>query len=220
MYLLEAPKEPGHDERAKFAVFAECCRILEEQGIPYIMGGGVAIRAYGRTRPLKDADIFLEKKWVFPAMDALTRLGGFHTREMDAAWLYKALKHDILVDIIVKTTGNIPITDETYRHTREVELYGHKFRMMGPEDLMVRKILSHKEGRPDMFDYLSMFVDPVKDFDWPYFISMVAPANYRKVLGALLWVQAETDVTVIPDWVVCHFTERVITQVCPQPKSA
>jgi hypothetical protein len=49
---------------------------------------------------------------------------------------------------------------------------------------------------------------------------MVAPANYRKVLGALLWVQAETDVEVIPDWVICHFSERVITQVCPQPKTA
>jgi hypothetical protein len=221
MYLLEAPKDhEGHDERAKFAVFAEACRILEEQGIPYIMGGGVAIRAYGRTRPLKDADIFLEKKWVFPAMDALTRLGGFHTREMDASWLYKALKNDILVDIIVKTTGNIPITEATYQHTREAELYGYKFRMMGPEDLMIRKILSHKEGRPDMFDYLSMFEDPVKDFDWPYFMGMVKPAHYRKVLGALLWVQAETDVAVIPDWVICQLTEQVLTQVCDQSKTA
>jgi Nucleotidyl transferase of unknown function (DUF2204) len=221
MYLLEAPKDhEADDEHAKFAVFAEACRILEEQGIPYIMGGGVAIRAYGRKRPLKDADIFLEKKWVFPAMDALTRLGGFHTREMDAAWLYKALKNDILVDIIVKTTGNIPITEETYAHTREAELYGYKFRMMGPEDLMIRKILSHKEGRPDMFDYVSMFVDPVKDFDWPYFMKMAIPANYRKVLGALLWVQAETDVRVVPDWVICHLTEQVLSQVCDQPKTA
>jgi hypothetical protein len=222
MYLLEAPKDhQAPDERTKFAVFAEACRILEEQGIPYIMGGGVAIRAYGRTRPLKDADIFLEKKWVFPAMDALTRLGGFHTREMDAAWLYKALKHDILVDIIVKTTGNVPITEQTYSHTREAELYGHTYRMMGPEDLMIRKILSHKEGRPDMFDYLSMFEDPIQDFDWHYFMSMVLPTTYRKVLGALLWVQAETDVRVVPDWVICTLTERVLSEVClNQSKSA
>ena len=216
MYLLEAPKDPQADERAKFAVFAEACRILEDEGIPYIMGGGVAIRAYGRVRPLKDADIFLEKKYVFPAMDALTRLGGFHTREMDAAWLYKALKNDILVDIIVKTTGNVPITEETYRYTRNAELYGYTFRMMGPEDLMIRKILSHKEGRPDMFDYLSLFENPLPDFDWDYFMRMVKPTDYCKVLGALLWIHAETHKAVVPKSLICELTDRVVGDYCAQ----
>lgn len=214
MKLLPPPQDHQSDERAKFAVFAEACRILEEEGIPYVMGGGVAIRAYGRVRPLKDADIFLEKKYVFPAMDALTRRGSFHTREMDATWLYKAIKDDILVDIIVKTTGNVAMTELTYEHARNVEVYGYNFRMMGPEDLLFRKILSHREGRPDQFDALSMFESPIADFDWRYFVTMAEANDYRKILGFLLWIQSELDRDVVPKWVVCDLTEMVMAKYC------
>lgn len=214
MYLLEPPKDES-DERAKFAVFAEACRILDNCEIPYVMGGGVAIRAYGRTRPLKDADIFLEKKFVFPAMDELTKRGRFHTREMDATWLFKAIKDDILVDIIVKTTGNVQMSRHTYDHARMCELYGYTYRMMGPEDLLFRKILSHREGRPDQFDALSMFENFIDDFDWRYFLDLtVSNGFHRKVLGFLLWIQSETEPHLIPKSVVCDLTELVMDDYC------
>jgi hypothetical protein len=216
IYLLEPPKDEKC-ERAKFAVFSECCRILDTEGVPYVMGGGVAIRAYGRTRPLKDADIFLERKHVYPAMDVLTKKGGFHTREMDATWLYKALKHDILVDIIVRTTGNVLLNEAAYAHSRMVELYGYTYRMMGPEDLLFRKILSHREGRPDQFDALSMFENPVADFDWDYFYDMVeANGCHRKILGFLLWIQAEMATDLIPRGIICRLTDAVMQEYCIQ----
>lgn len=214
MYLLEAPKDNPIDERAKFAIFGEACRILEEAGIPYVMGGGVAIRAYGRTRPLKDADIFLQREVVFKAMDELTKAGGFHTRDTDATWLYKAIKDDILVDIIVRTTGNIHMTNLTLEHARRVELYGYTMNMMGPEDLLFRKIHSHREGRPDLFDALSMLESPIADFDWGYFLDMVYTNNVRKVLGFLLTAQADLGERTIPRRVICELTDRVMNDYC------
>jgi len=219
MYLLEAPKDNAGDERAKFAVFGEACRILDDAGIPHVMGGGVAIRAYGRTRPLKDADIFMQREFVFPAMDELTKAGGFHTRDTDATWLYKAIKSDILVDIIVRTTGNIHMTHKTLEHARRVSLYGYDFNMMGPEDLLFRKIHSHREGRPDQFDALSMLEAPIDGFKWDYFMEMVMGNNVKKVLGFLLWAQAEVGETVIPRHVICELTDRVLTEYC-EPESA
>jgi predicted nucleotidyltransferase len=219
MYLLEAPKEHADDERAKFAVFGEACRILDAAGIPHVMGGGVAIRAYGRTRPLKDADIFMQREFVFPAMDELTKSGGFHTRDTDATWLYKAIKSDILVDIIVRTTGNIHMTQQTLEHARRVSLYGYDFNMMGPEDLLFRKIHSHREGRPDQFDALSMLEVPIEAFNWRYFMDMAVSNNLKKVLGFLLWAQAEVGETVIPRWVICELTDRMLTDYCA-PESA
>ena len=214
MYLLEAPKENLYDERAKFAVFGEACRILEDAAIPYVMGGGVAIRAYGRTRPLKDADIFLQREFVFPAMDELTKIGAFHTRDTDATWLYKAIKDEILVDIIVRTTGNIHMSHLTLEHARRIELYGYHFNMMGPEDLLFRKIHSHREGRPDQFDAFSMLETPIKDFDWDYFLSMVYTNDVRRVLGFLLWAQSEVGNRVIPHPVICELTNRVMRDHC------
>lgn len=220
MYLLEAPKDNPKDERAKFAVFGEACRILDDASIPYVMGGGVAIRAYGRTRPLKDADIFLQKEHVFPAMDELTRQGAFHTRDTDATWLYKAIKSDILVDIIVRTTGNIHMTKQTYEHARRFELYGYNFLMMGPEDLLFRKIHSHVEGRPDLFDALSMLEAPIKDFNWEYFMRMTMTNSVRKVLGFLLYAQAEVGEASIPRWVICQLTDHVLESYCERQESA
>ena len=219
MYLLEAPKDTPKDERAKFAVFGEACRILENAKIPYVMGGGVAVRAYGRTRPLKDADIFLQKAWVFPAMDELTKQGAFHTRDTDATWLFKAIKDDVLVDIIVRTTGNIHMDHHTVARARNIELYGYNFNMMGPEDLLFRKIHSHREGRPDQFDALSMLEAPIDGFNWTYFMEMAMTNNLKKVLGFLLWAQAEVGEAVIPRWVICQLTDRVLMDYCT-PESA
>lgn len=210
MYLLEAPKGDSLDERAKFAVFAEACRILEEARIPHVMGGGVAIRAYGRTRPLKDADVFLQRENVFLAMDQLTKQGAFHTRDTDATWLYKAIKGEVLVDIIVRTTGNIQMTQQTYEHARMVEMYGHTFRMMGPEDLLFRKIHSHREGRPDLFDALSMLETPIADFEWDYFMRLTLTNNVSKVLGFLLWAQDEAGPNTIPRAVIRSLVECVL----------
>lgn len=209
MKLLPPPAGPAIDERAKFAVFSEACRILEGARIPYVMGGGVAVRAYGRTRELKDADVFMKNTEVFKAMDVLTREGGFHTRDTDAIWLYKAIKHDVLVDIIVRTTGNIVMTDEAYARARWVELHGTRFRMMGPEDLIFRKIHSHREGRPDQFDALSMLQALPDDFDWPYFMSLARTNDLARLLGFLLWASTDVPPAKVPRWVLDDLKERV-----------
>lgn len=199
MYLLQAAThDPIAEERAKFDVFGEACRILEEAGIPHVMGGGVAVKAYGRSRYLKDADIFMRYQDVFRAMDALTLGGSFHTRDTDATWLFKALKGDILVDIIVRTTGNIFCTEKTFERGRIFTLHGHPMRMMGPEDLLFRKIHSHREGRPDHFDALSMVKNPIVDFDWDYFLSLAEQNDLQRVLGFFLWAQAELGYEVMP----------------------
>lgn len=215
MYLLEAPKyDPIEEEKAKFEVFGEACRILEAAGVPHVMGGGVAVRAYGRTRPLKDADVFMQKEHAFKAMDVLTTMGDFHTREMDATWLYKAIKSNVLVDIIVRTTGNIHCTEQTFKRARRVELYGHSFLMMGPEDLLFRKILSHREGRPDLFDAFSMLEQPIEDFDWDYFLGMCLGNDVRRILGFMLWAQSELANDVIPMPFICKLNDYVMTTYC------
>lgn len=220
MYLLEAPKyDPIEEEKAKFEVFGEACRILEAAGIPHVMGGGVAVRAYGRTRPLKDADVFMRKEEVFRAMDALTAMGDFHTRDTDATWLYKAIKQNVLVDIIVRTTGNVHCTEQTFKRARRFELYGHSFLMMGPEDLLFRKILSHRDGRPDLFDAFSMLEQPIERFDWAYFLEMCRDQDIRRILGFLLWAQSEMANDVIPNSVICELNDAVMMGYC-QLKSA
>lgn len=201
MQLLESAK-CGDDERAMFAVFGEACRILEQEKIPHVMGGGVAVRAYGRHRPLKDADIFLQRALVFAAMDALSKLGGFHTRDTDATWLYKAIKRDVLVDIIVRTTGDIHLSPEAISNAQRISIYGNEFNMMGPEDVLFRKIHSHCEGRPDLLDALSILACRERPFNWHYFVDLALTRDIGKVLLFLVRGCHELGPGAVPPWVL------------------
>lgn len=217
MDLLQPPKEPSeHDEeREIYGVLAEACYILEDEGIPFVVGGGVALRAYGRARPLKDTDIFLPLRHVFRAMDALTRRGGFHTRDTDGAWLYKAIKNGNLVDLIVRNMGTLEVDEDTMARARIIDVYGHRIPVMGPEDLLIRKILAHVEGRPHLFDAMSMLSTPIEGFDWDYFVDLSHKSNLSKALSGLLYMEGEFGHPVAPDGVMCQLIGPILNSKCP-----
>lgn len=196
------------DAARLLAAGREACHVLTEAGIPHMVGGGLAIWAYGRRRATKDIDLFIPPKLPYVALDALGKRG-FFTRDSDAGWLYKAFKQEVMIDIIVWTTGNIRVDDESFRRVRQVRIDGHPFTIMGPEDMLFRKILSHREERRDWYDGLSMLEAPPDPFDWQYFMSRVGPSHVRRVLSFLLYAQSELGQEVVPAVVI----EDLVTAV-------
>ena len=186
----------------------EACQVLKEAGVPYMVGGGVAVWAYGRRRATKDIDLFIPPKIPYVALDALGKRG-FFTRDSDAGWLYKAYKQEILIDLIVWTTGNIRVDDETFARLREVEIDGYPFAIMGPEDVLFRKILSHREERRDWYDGLSMLGNGLEALDWDYFMRRIAPPHARRTLSFLLYAQSELGMDVVPSDVVTDLLTAV-----------
>lgn len=209
------PIDPAarRDDAHLLAVGHEACRILTEAGIPNMVGGGIAVWAYGRRRYTKDMDLFIPPRVPLMALDALGK-AGFHTRETDASWLYKAIKQDVLIDLIVWTTGNIRVNDATFARTRSAQIDGHTFTLMGPEDVLFRKILSHREERRDWYDGLSMLARPLADFDWEYFLHLVGDRHARRTLSFLLYAQTEIHLDVVPPEIIdtllaCLYPERL-----------
>lgn len=175
----------------------EACRILDDAGIPYMVGGGVAVWAYGRRRKTKDIDLFLYPSTPEEAMNSLARRG-FHTRETEAGWLYKAIKADVIIDLIVWTTGAVTLDAASFAHARSMQIDGYSFLLMGPEDVLFRKILSHKEERFDWYDAMSIMVNAGElGFDWPYFLTR-AQRFPKRVLSFLLYAQGELGAETIP----------------------
>lgn len=188
---------PLPDVKRLLSAGHEACQVLTEAGVPHMVGGGLAIWAYGRRRATKDIDLFIPPKIPYVALDALGKRG-FFTRDSDAGWLYKAYKQDILIDIIVWTTGNIRVDEETFRRIRQVQIDGYPFTIMGPEDMLFRKILSHREERRDWYDGLSMLAQTAEPFDWQYFMHRVGPLHARRVLSFLLYAQSELGTDAVP----------------------
>lgn len=157
-------------------------------------GGGIAVWAYGRRRMTKDIDLFLPFGKQGAAMDALA-MKGFHTRDTDASWLYKAIKDGVVIDLITFTTGQIRLDDETFRHVRRLRVDGYEFPLMGPEDVVFRKIYSTDETRfHDWYDAIAIVEKKGRsDFEWDYFEKLARTRALERVLAFLFFVMAEKD---------------------------
>jgi hypothetical protein len=204
------------DAETAFTIYQQATDALDRAGIPYVVGGGLAVRAYGRTRYSKDMDIFLGLHRLGATLNILNQ-AGFHTRDTDASWLYKATKEDVLVDLIVRTTGDIRLEGEAVRRGRWVQLQDRPFYVMGPEDLLLRKVFSEAEGRPDWYDALSMLQAPITGFDWPYFVELAERHGAERVLSMLLFATTAGARQIVPEWVMQALMLHMMRHKPPQP---
>ncbi len=189
------PPVSDHDQEHLLKVGHEASAILEAAGVQHMAGGGVAVWAYGRRRMTKDIDLFLPFGKQGAAMDALC-VRGYHTRDTDAGWLYKAFKDDVMIDLITFTTGEIRLDDETFEHVRRLKVDGYEFPLMGPEDVVFRKIYSTDETRfHDWYDALAILKKKgADDFQWDYFEKLARTRALERTVSFLFFALADREV--------------------------
>ena len=131
-------------------VLAESVAVAEGSGLPYAVMGGIAASALGRDRWTHDVDMFVRRQDARPLLRRYAE-AGFDVEERDEAWLYKAWRDRVMVDLIFEVGGGVtePIAfDEEMRaRVREVTFEGVRMPVLSPEDLVVIKALVHKEHR-------------------------------------------------------------------------
>jgi hypothetical protein len=130
---------------------------------------------------------------------------GFRTEETDPVWLYKAWKHDVLVDLIFYGTGGIYLDDEMLAHSSVREFKGYHVRIPSPEDLIAIKALVHKgETSRHWFDALALISRC--DLNWNYLFRR-ARRGSRRVLSLLVYAQSN-DV-LVPDRAIQRLHEAI-----------
>src|SRR5262245_51833801 len=92
-------------------VISEAVRALEKDAIDYLLIGGQASALLGRPRCSSDVDLLVTPEDAPHALDALGQ-AGFSTERVNPHWLYKAFRHDVLVDLLFKTRGEIYLDEE------------------------------------------------------------------------------------------------------------
>jgi predicted nucleotidyltransferase len=126
------------------AIFAEVVQALDRREVPYVVIGGLASAALGRPRASGDIDILVTPHDARPALTALSD-AGFHTDDINPHWLFKAIKHGVLVDLLFKMKGDIYLDDEMLTRADVRNVYEHPARVIPREDLVVVKALAHDE---------------------------------------------------------------------------
>jgi hypothetical protein len=118
---------------------------LEAAGIPYALGGAVALGLHAPPRATNDLDVnvFVEASAVDPALDALVASGCLIDRDqarrsaeergdLQASW--RGMRVDVFV-------SSIPLHDEARTRVRTARLSGRPIRVLAPEDLAALKML-------------------------------------------------------------------------------
>lgn len=156
------------DEERPFDGLIEALRAavpaLHEAEVPFLLGGSMAVWAYGGPEPVKDLDLMVRAEDAERAQQVLAR-AGFGTEDPPEEWLLKAWHGDVLVDLIFSPRG-VPITDEVIERGRERSVMALRVRVMAPEDVFVSKLLSLDEHQLDL-SYLLQLTRAIREqVDW------------------------------------------------------
>lgn len=192
-----------------FKIYKEAVDVLTDNGIQYVIGGGIAIMAFGRVRDTKDIDLYIENSERDHALQALAS-AGFEVDPMPGVnWLCKGFKKGITVDFIMENVGGMHTTKETLDHGRWACINGYRMRVMAPEDLIVRKIMAMRSDRNDWFDCISVLSSTYECFDWKYF-DKIAAVDYERALSFLLYVRSDREhIVPVPDSAVAELYDKI-----------
>jgi predicted nucleotidyltransferase len=175
-----------------FIIYMESLNALEKAGIPCVVGGGIAVAAYGRKRATKDIDLYIMPQDAIPALEALEKVG-FEIYPMpDVWWLSKAYKKGVPIDFILENIGGVVADQETMRRCRRRCVEGYEMPIMSPEDLVFRKVLAMRCLRDDWYDCIAVLSNTYQAFDWDYFLRLMEDFPER-ALSFVLFVKTDWD---------------------------
>jgi hypothetical protein len=137
---------------------------LRDAGVPFVLGGGVAIWARGGPETEHDLDYFVKPDDAERALQTLAE-AGFRPEKPPEGWLYKAWDGHVLVDLIFDPTG-VTVDDAFIEAAEEAEVHAIRMRVLSPEDVLVTRLLALTEHALD-FDSLLETARAVREqIDW------------------------------------------------------
>jgi predicted nucleotidyltransferase len=184
-------------EEVFLRVLGEATGALRQESIDHAIMGGLGSAAFGRARWTLDVDLFVRPQDARRALEALAA-NGFEPHQTKHNWLHKAVKEQVLVDLIFTAKGGIYLDDDMLARVRTVEFRGVELPVVPPEDLIVMKAIAHDQDTPRYWhDALGIIAHA--DLDWDYLVRR-ARVGPRRVLSLLL--HAQSDDLVVPDTAV------------------
>jgi predicted nucleotidyltransferase len=137
---------------------------LRDAGIPFMVGGGLAVWARGGARTEHDVDILLKPEDAERAQQALVEAGMRPDRPPED-WLLKAWDGEVLVDLIFCPIEG-PVTQEQIDSAEELNLMAMNMKVARLEDVLASKLLALKEQEPDFGQVIDFARSCREQIDW------------------------------------------------------
>lgn len=137
---------------------------LQEQGIPYLLGGGLGCWARGGPPSSNDIDLMVKPEDAERAQQALAE-AGMRPDDPPEHWLLKAWDGDILIDLIFEPSG-MRIDDEVIARGDDLSVMAMHMRVMDLNDILITKLLALDEHSADYRDLILITRSLREQIDW------------------------------------------------------
>jgi predicted nucleotidyltransferase len=137
---------------------------LNDAGIPFVLGGGLACWARGAPKTEHDVDFLVKPADAKRAQQALAA-AGMQPETPPEGWLLKAYDDDVLVDLIFNPQDG-PIDEHTFERAEELEVHAMKMMVAALEDVLVQKLLALGEQQPDYSSVLELARSLREQVNW------------------------------------------------------
>ena len=168
--LLEAMKKAGG--------------VLNEAGVPWALGGGLACWARGGPETEHDVDFLIRPEDADRAQQAFADAGLPNERPPEG-WLVKAWVDDVLVDLIFDPQDG-PVDDDMLGRAEELEVYAMRMKVASLEDVLTQKVLALSEQRPDFSSVLELARSLREQVDWDEVRERTRESPFAKAYFTLL----------------------------------
>ena len=137
---------------------------IDEQGISYLLGGGLGCWARGGPPSSNDIDLMVKPEDAERAQHALAE-AGMRPENPPEQWLLKAWDGDILIDLIFEPSG-MQIDDEVIARGEELSVMAMQIRVMDLNDILITKLHALDEHSADYRDLILITRSLREQIDW------------------------------------------------------
>jgi predicted nucleotidyltransferase len=158
---------------------------LNDSGLPWALGGGLACWARGGPETEHDVDFLVRPEDAERAQQVLAE-AGFRTEKPPEGWLLKAYGDDgVMIDLIFNPQGG-PVTDEMLEQAETLEVHAMRMQVARLEDVLVQKLLALSEQRPDFSSVLELARALREQVDWDEVRERTSESPFARAYFTLL----------------------------------
>jgi Nucleotidyl transferase of unknown function (DUF2204) len=166
------------EESLKKAVAA-----LREAGVPFLLGGSLAVWARGGPESRHDLDFVIKPEDADRALQVLAD-AGMRVEKPPEEWLHKAWDDDVLIDLIFAPRG-LEVTDEVIDRGELLHVIGISIPVMSIEDVLATKLMALDEHQLDYTSALRIARAVREQIDWEALRARTAESPYAKAFFTL-----------------------------------
>lgn len=177
-----------HEDAAAFAAIENSLKrsaaALKDAGVPFVLGGSLAVFARGGPESCSDLDLIVKPSDAERALDVLESLG-MRREDPPEDWLVKAWDDGVLVDLIFGPIG-IAVDDDFIASAERMNVFSIEMPVMRLEEVFATKLLSLNDHYIDFSGLLKLVRSVREQVDWDDVRARTGGSPYARAFFALL----------------------------------